>query len=229
MENIHEGHRARVKERFLGHGLDALSDIEALEMLLYYALPRRDTNEIAHRLLDRFGSYRAVLEADVTELQDVKGVGENAATLIRLVSEMNRRYLVSKKTSGRVLIRDSMSAGKYVLPLFSYQTEELVYAISMGSGGNVIRSHKLSQGMSNKVDFAVRQVVEIALQDNAAYMLLAHNHLSDTALPSRADVMSTDGIRRALSYVGVDLYDHIIVCEEDFVSMRDSGYFLDGR
>lgn len=227
MENVHNGHRERLKKRFAEHGLDAFSDIEALEMLLFYALPRRDTNELAHALLGRFGSYRAVLEADATELTQVPGVGENAANLIRLVSEMNRRYMLSKKQGGRILIRDCVSAGEYLLPLFAYQTEELVYAVSLGSGGNVIRSHKLASGMSNKVDFSVRDVVEIALQDKAAFILLAHNHLSDTALPSKTDIATTKAVQEALRYVGVGVFDHIIVCEDDYVSLRDSGYFYE--
>lgn len=227
MENVHGGHRERLKRRFAEHGLEPFSDIEAIEMLLFYALPRRDTNELAHALLDRFGSYRAVLEADISELTQVPGVGENAAMLIRLVSEMNRRYMVSKKHSSRVLISDGISAGEYLLPLFAYQTEEVVYAISLGSGGNVIRSHKMARGMSSQVDFAVRDLVEIALKDKAVFILLAHNHLSDTALPSKADIISTKGVQEALSYVGVKLFDHIIVCEDDFVSLRDSGYFYD--
>lgn len=225
MENIHSGHRERVKSRFASHGLEAMSDIEALEMLLYYALPRRDTNAIAHKLLDRFGSYCAVLDADVTELQEVPGVGENAAMLIRLVCEMNRRYLINRRQSGRILLRDSQSAGSYLLPLFTYCTDELAYAISMGSACNVIRCHRLAQGMSNKVDISSRRILELALQDNASYILLAHNHLSDTALPSKADISATDSLCQALSFIGVTLFDHIIFCDNDFVSLRDCGYF----
>lgn len=225
-DNLHAGHRERVRERFGGHGLEAMSDVEALEMLLYYALPRRDTNIIAHQLLQRFGNYRSVLEADISELQEVPGVGESAAMLIRLVSEMNRRYLTSRKKNARVLIRDTESAGRYLLPLFAYRTEELAFAISLGSGGNVIRCHKLAQGMSNAVEFSAREILEAALQDKAAYMLLTHNHLSDTALPSRTDVETTNALSEALRYIGVTLYDHIIVCEGDYVSLRDSGYYV---
>ena len=93
---IHDGHRQRMKERFLGHGLDNFNDINALELLLFYAAPRRDTNALAHALLDRFGSFSAVLEADEQELLAVPGVGENAVTLLRLIPAVSRRYLLDK-------------------------------------------------------------------------------------------------------------------------------------
>jgi len=229
MDNIHSGHRSRLKERFSSHGLEAMSDIEALEMLLYYALPRRDTNVIAHKLLERFGSYRSVLEADESELREVPGVGENAAMLIRLVRELNRRYLISRRESKRILLRTPPEMGEYLLPLFAYATEETAYAISLGSACNVIACHKLANGMASAVEFSARELVEIALQDKAVYILLAHNHLSDVALPSNTDVLSTNSIRNALKYVGVTLSDHIIVSDGDFVSLRDSGYFSEDK
>lgn len=227
MDNIHSGHRSRLKERFASHGLEAMSDIEALEMLLYYALPRRDTNVIAHKLLERFGSYRAVFEADESELREVPGVGENAAMLIHLVRELNRRYLLDRKKGKRILLQTTPEMGEYLLPLFAYATEEVAYAISLGSAGNVISCHRLAVGMGNSVEFGARELVEIALQDKAVFILLAHNHLSDVALPSNADVLATNSIRDALQYIGVRLSDHIIVCDGDFVSLRESGYFAE--
>lgn len=229
MDNIHSGHRSRLKERFASHGLEAMSDIEALEMLLYYALPRRDTNVIAHKLLERFGSYRAVLEADESELREVPGVGENAAMLIRLVRELNRRYLLDRKKGKRILLRTTPEMGEYLLPLFAYATDEVAYAISLGSACNVIACHKLASGMGNSVEFSSRELVEIALQDKAVFILLAHNHLSDVALPSATDVLATNSICEALRYVGVRLTDHIIVSDGDFVSLRESGYFSEDK
>lgn len=227
MENIHKGHRERLKSRFAEHGLETFSDVEAVEMLLFYALPRCNTNETAHLLLERFGSYRGVLEADVSELKLVKGVGENAALLIRLVSEMNRRYLLSGRSGGKNILASTESAVEYLKPLFAYCTDELAYAVSINSAGRVIRCHELARGISNRVEFSARQVVESALHDNAAYVMLSHNHLSDIALPSGADVAATRQIRNTLTNVGVTLADHIIVSGDEFVSMRDSGYFID--
>ena len=223
-ENIHAGHRKRLKERFDEHGLDSFSDIEALEILLFYAVPRTDTNAIAHRLLNHFGSLRAVLEAEPRTLREVEGVGASAAALIRLTSELNRRYMISKRKANRAL-NTAAEAGEYLLPLFAYQTNEVAYALSLDSRSMVLHCHELARGMANKVDFTVRDIVDTALRDNASRMIIAHNHLSGTALPSNSDILATKRIQSALSLIGVELADHIIVCDDDFVSLRDSGFF----
>ena len=223
-DNIHEGHRQRLKQRFEEHGIASFSDVEALELLLFFAVPRRDTNKLAHELLKRFGCLRAVLEAEPEELRGVNGAGASVAMLIRLVAEMNRRYMISKRKTNKVL-HTAAEAGEYLMPLFAYQTSEVAYVLSLDSRSMVTRCHELARGMVNKVDFTVRDIVDAALRDNAARIIIAHNHLSGTALPSNSDISATKKIQSALSLIGVELADHIIVCDDDFVSLRDSGLF----
>lgn len=224
MDSIHSGHRQRLKERYMEHGLENFSDIEALEFLLTFALPRRDTNPIAHALLDCFGSYRQVLEADLEDLIRVPGIGQNAAVLIRFMADSNRRYLISQRQEGTI-IQNSKDAGDYLLPRFSYLSKEVAYVLSLDSRSMVTRCRAIAEGMVNKVDFAIRDIVDIALRDKAAGIILAHNHLSGTALPSGADLHTTQQLHQTLATMGVALIDHIIVCDNDFVSLRDSGYF----
>lgn len=222
--SIHKGHRERLRKRFFEHGLDSFSDIEALELLLFYALPRRDTNPLAHALLKSFGSFRAVLEARTEDLAQVEGIGKNAAGLIRLVAEFGQRYMVSGRRGGKPLL-SSADVGEYFLPLFAYETDELVYVACLDSAGMVKQCRKIAHGMSNRVDFSSRDIVDTALRYNASHVIIAHNHLSGTAMPSQADVSATKKLIAALSIIGVELDDHIIVCDGDFVSLRDSGYF----
>ena len=223
-ESIHKGHRERLRKRFLEHGLDSFSDIEALELLLFYALPRRNTNPLAHALLKSFGSFRAVMEARTTDLAQVEGIGENAAGLIHLVAEFGQRYMAAARRQGK-LLRSSADAGEYFLPLFAYETDELVYVACLDSGGMVKQCRRIAQGMSNKVDISSRDIVDTALRYNASHVIIAHNHLSGTAMPSQADITTTKNLYTALSLIGVELDDHIIVCDGDFVSLRDSGCF----
>lgn len=223
MESIHKGHRERLRKRFSEHGLSSFSDIEALEFLLFYALPRRDTNELAHALLRSFGSFRAVMEAQTSDLTQVEGIGENAACLIRLTAELGRRYMAAGRRQGKP-IRSSEDAGELLLPMFAYETSELVYVLCLDSGGAVKQCRKIASGMSNKVDFSSRDIVDTALRCNASRVIIAHNHLSGTALPSAADISTTQKLRAALGLIGVELDDHIIVCEGDYVSLKDSGY-----
>lgn len=224
MSNIHAGHRARLKKRFAEFGLESFTDIEALELLLFYALPRRDTNELSHALLNRFGSFRAVLEASSDELEQVSGLGENAAGLIRLTAELGRRYQISKRKTNAI-IDGAQAAGEYLVPLFSYRTDEIIYVLSLDSKSMITHCRETAHGMVNRVDFAVRDIVDIALRDNAASIIIAHNHLSGTALPSASDIETTRKLKNALGLIGVKLRDHIIVCEGDFVSLCDSGFF----
>ena len=222
--NVHEGHRARLKEKYREHGLESFTDIEALEFLLFYAIPRSNTNELAHALLDRFHDFRGVMEASLGELREVPGIGENAATLLRLVTDINRRYQRSASTRG-TQIRSSSDAGAFLLPQFAYRAEECGVLLCMDASGRVIACHVLAEGSAGMVSLVAREIAEIVLRDKAARVILAHNHVSGVALPSAADVDATARLFRMLQMIGVELADHIIVCDGDFVSMRDSGHF----
>ena len=219
---VHDGHRQRMKQRFLEHGLDNFNDINALELLLFYALPRCDTNVVAHRLLDSFGSLPAVLEASAQELEKVEGVGESAAVLLRLVPQMSRRYMTAKADSMDVL-SDSAAAGSYFLPRYMYEQDEVVYLACLDSVHRVICCREIGRGVVNAAEVSVRKIVELALQQNSAAAILSHNHINGLALPSRDDEMTTRKISSALGLVGIKLVDHIIVAGDEFVSMADSG------
>ena len=222
--HVHDGHRARLKAKFLAHGLESFTDIEALELLLFYAIPRADTNELAHALLKEFHGFRGVMEADVNALQRVPGIGENAAALLRLVTELNSRYQRSASSRG-TQIRSSSDAGAFLLPQFEYRNEECSVLLCMDTAGRVIDCHLLAEGTASMVGLAAREIADIVLRDKAARVILAHNHVSGVALPSAADVDATGRLYRMLKLIGVELVDHIIVSDGDFVSMRDSGHF----
>ena len=222
-ENIHEGHRTRQKRKFLEHGLESFTDVEALELLLYYAIPRRDTNEPAHALLERFRSFRGVMEADEKELAAVPGIGENAAGLLHLVTALNQRYLRAETARG-ILLADAGSASAYLIPKFAYCSGEIALLLTLDSASRLIHCHYMAEGLTDKVVLTSRDIVEFALRDQAAKVILAHNHVSGVALPSNSDIITTNHIRSALALIDVELVDHIIVCEGDCVSLRDSGW-----
>ena len=222
MSNSHDGHRARLKQRFLEHGLDNFNDLNVLELLLFYAIPRQDTNEIAHRLLDRFGSLASVMEANYEELVDVPGIGENAATLLKLISQIDRRYLMSK-TEVRPQIRSSSQAGEILIPRYRFAREEIVYLLCLDSRNLLISCEELGRGTLGEANVSVRSIVEVALKRNAAAVILSHNHVDGFAIPSQADRYATKRIFDALKLVGITLADHIVVAGDDFVSFADSG------
>lgn len=217
----HDGHRERMKKRFLEEGLDHFSDIQVLELLLFYCIPRKDTNPIAHELLDRFGSLAQVLDASVEELQKVSGIGESAATLLRLVRETGRYYQVNRATQVKVLSTVD-SCAEYMLPFFYGRTVETVFLLCMDAKCKVLCCKEIGEGSVNSAGISVRKIVETALGANASAVILAHNHPSGLAIPSVEDIQTTKRIAMALQSVEVKLVDHIVIADGDYVSMAAS-------
>jgi len=222
--SIHDGHRRRIKERFLKYGLDTLQDHEVLELLLCYSIPRGDVNPAAHRLIERFGSLSAVFDAPPAELMKVEGVGKNTASLIKLLPHLFRRYAISH-ASFENIITDTESAGRYILPRFYGLTEERICVLCMDAKGKVLSCEMMPPGSPNAAAVSVPHIVELALVCRASNVIMAHNHTSGIALPSVEDEQSTAAIAEALGAVGIRLMDHLVVADGDFVSMADNGFF----
>ena len=221
-ENPHAGHRQRKKQQFLDHDLEAFAPHEALELLLYYAIPRADTNGIAHALLNRFGSLNGVFSAPVTDLQQVSGVGESAALLLHLVPQIYRRSLTDLDKPGQVIATPD-DAGEFLKKYFWSERNEIVLEVCVDGKFRLLACHKLSEGGAAGSAFNLRDAVRYALSDNAMYVYLAHNHPSGLALPSQADVEVTKMVQKSLEAVGIRLLDHLIIAENDFTSMAASG------
>ena len=218
---LHSGHRERLRNRFLQHGLDGFHDHQMLELLLFYVIPRKDTNEIAHSLLERFGSLSAVLEAETEDLLQVDGIGQNSAALLKLVPAICRAYLDDKYSDGEIL-NSTEKAGNFLLSKFIGQKDEMVYLVCMDSKCRVQKTELVCRGSINVVAISVRKTVEIALRSGASCVILAHNHPQGTALPSNRDISTTIQIVKALALINVHVNDHIIVAGNDFVSLAES-------
>lgn len=223
--SIHEGHRDRMKERFREHGLDNFSDHNVLELLLLYAIPRRDVNPIAHTLLDTFGTLEGVFEAAFSELVSVPGIGENAATLLSLVPQVSKRHMLAK-SQRREEIRDSSDAGSYIAARYLFERDELVYMICLDAMRHVICCKEIARGTVNSAEISLRRIIETALLHSATSVILSHNHTSGVAIPSAEDELTTARVSQALALIGVELIDHIVVAGEDYVSMADSGMLI---
>lgn len=219
-----QGHRERVKKRFRAEGLDHFEDVHALELLLFYAIPRKDTKGVARALLDRFGSLTAVLDAKPRELEQVEGIGENVSTFLSLIRDMTRYYMVKKAEIPQV-ITDMNQCGAYLSNFFIGQTNEVVYLLCLDAKCGILGLEKVGEGSVNSTTVSIRKVMEIALAYNATSVILAHNHPGGLAMPSGADVRTTQRIAASLDPVGIQLVDHVVVSDGDFVSMRQSGMY----
>lgn len=225
MENIHEGHRKRMKERFMKSGLDDFAPHNVLEFLLFYSIPRGDTNPIAHRLIDAFGSLSGVFDATPEELMKVSGVGESTAILISMIPQMARKYLEDKADAVNV-VGSCGDIGAYLLPKFVGRTNEALMMVSIDNKNKVISCSVVAEGTVDSAKVSRRKVMEEAMKVKATRVILAHNHPRGVAVPSAEDVAMTREIGRLFAQVGIELVDHIIIADDDYVSMAASGFAI---
>jgi DNA repair protein RadC len=224
--SIHEGHRERMRKRFCQEGLDNFSQHEVLELLLYYVIPRKNTNLVAHDLVKRFGSLAQVLEAPMDELEKVDGIGPNAALLLHLITEVSRVYMVNRAEQQKIL-RTISECGDYLKSHFIGRKVETVFLLCLDAKCKVLCCNEVGVGSVNSANVPIRRIVEMALAANATTAVLAHNHPSGVALPSQEDRATTRLVAAALSMVDIQLVDHIIVADDDYVSLADDGFRFD--
>ena len=215
-ENLHKGHRSRLKARFLRENIDHFDEHNALELLLFYAIPYRDTNELAHRLIARFGSVSRVLEADYESLVAVDGMGEHAATLIRLIHEFTRVYLGSKRADMPVC--DNVEKlGRMLVATYRGSSSESVHLTLLDNSYRVIRVEKLHDGSVNSVAIDNRRLAQLAISCGAAMVVLSHNHPSGIPIPSDEDMFTTQRVASMFELLGITMLEHIIVVGDQYM------------
>lgn len=220
--NTHGGHRQRLKNRFIAEGLDGFDDHQVLELLLFFSIPRKDTNEIAHMLLKKYGSLSGVLEADPKDLTTTPGVGENSAVLLSFIPSITRRYF-KDRWGERPLLDSTMKAGEYVVSLCTGRTYEVFYVICLDAQCRVIYPALVHEGTINQAPVYPRMIVETALRHKANSVILAHNHPGGSPIPSRQDIEATKNIKNALNAISISVVDHIVTSGNSFTSFAEKG------
>ena len=224
-ENLHKGHRLRVKKRFVKEGLDSFADHQVLEFLLYYAIPMKDTNELAHKILKEFGSLSRVFEAHPNDIVKRCNLSENTAILISLIPHLAKRYN-QDKWGNKPCLNTSAKVGQYATTLFTGKVYESFFLICLDNQANLNNSVLLHEGTIDEVSVYPRLVVEAALRYNAAMVILAHNHPSGKLIPSEEDINTTIRVRSALNAISVKLIDHIIIAGNEYYSFSENGFDL---
>lgn len=224
-ESIHKNHRARMRKKFIENGFDGFNDHEILEMLLFYSIPRCDTNELAHKVLNEYKTLSNVFEADVSELCKIDGIGENSAVLISMISHLARVYERSKCERDKVLY-NTESIGKYVISLFKGKRNEEFALICLNSNRRVHWSGIISKGSIDQLDASPRILVSEVIKHNAKNVIFAHNHPNGSLTPSSSDKEATKKLVEVLKAIDVVTLDHIIVSDERYYSMAEMGFIF---
>ncbi len=218
----HHGHRNRLKEEALSNDLEGMSSYQVLELLLFYVLPQKDTNELAHALIDKFGSLSAVFNADYNSLLEVKGIGAHTASLLALMPGFFRRYMQDFTGEKRTLL-DLPQTVAYVKSIFIGKNYEEFYMICLSSQWRIIKAVLLNKGSISEVLIYPRIAVETALLHKARYVVLAHNHPGGRLQPSGDDLKLTQKIKALLAEMSIDVVDHIIVSGDEYYSFAEKG------
>lgn len=221
-KKLHEGHRQRVKSRYLSEGLDAFEDHQVLEMLLFFCIPMKDTNELAHRMISEFGSLAGLFEADPKDICKRCQVSENTAILVSLIPSLARRYFKGK-WGDKPVLNSSVKAGEYAISLFAGRIYENFFVICLDSQNRVNYAALVHEGTINEAAVYPRLIVETALRHQANSIILAHNHPGGSNQPSDEDIEVTKKIAAAVEAISIKVMDHIIVAGEKYYSFAEKG------
>lgn len=218
--NIHKDHRARLKKQFVENGIDKLTDVQKLELLLFYALPQKDTNPLSHNLINEFGSLSDVMSANYNELVKVDGVKENTATLIKFFGSM-------LNYCGRPIdddtINNSAKAKEFATKYFNHVAVEQFYMFCLTKSNKVKKAFLINSGSTSEVNVEIRNVTEKALETNCNRIIVAHNHPHGRAVMSGQDCRFTYSLICSCILNNIEIVDHIIVGTDRTISLYEQG------
>lgn len=224
-KNPHAGHRERMRKRFEEKGIDAFAEHEILELLMFYAIPQRDTNELSHSLIDEFGSFFGVFDAPISALENIKGMGKNAAILIKLVIAINAKYLASKAKIDEGALDTVDKVGKFYISKFSEYDHEVVLVTCLDNRLRVKKTFVISEGDASSVSIDMKKIVSSVVNTNSTSVIIAHNHPAGVAAPSGKDIETMRIIANTLGKMNIRFIDSVIVAGNDYYSMATRGKY----
>ena len=228
-EKDNQGHRERIREKFLNNGIDGFAEYEILELLLTYCIPRKDTKPIAKELLNKFKSLDNVFKADFDKLSAIDGLGKNSIVFLKLIGdlpsiiykdELKNKKLVDKETL-KILNKDILL--KYLRNKIGYEEIEKFYVLYLSSSNEVIKFEENSVGTLDRSSVYPREIYKKVINLNAKSLILVHNHPSDNITPSKSDIELTNEIAKGLKNFGALLIEHIIITKNSYFSFLEEG------
>lgn len=217
-DHIHVGHRGRLKSKYIRAGLDAFESHEVLEFLLTYAIPQKDVNPLAHELIKKFGTLNGVLDASVSQLKEVPGIGEHAAVLITMIPQLAKRYLNAPELMNLYSLARESDRVSYFIPKFVGAEEECLYVAFLNKKLEVLSCELIDRGSVDMIQLETRRLIDAAVRFKSSVVIIAHNHFGSVAA-SMADITATNNLAQKLAYCGITLLDHIVVCRDRGISL----------
>jgi DNA repair protein RadC len=214
-KELHNKHRERLRNRLKTEGPDHFEDHQLLEALLFFSIPRKDTNDTAHSLIEQTGSLSAVFAADVEQLRRIDGVGEHSATLIKLVNGIMRR-IASSEVNPRTSYNKCSKLAKYFANLFVGLSHERAYLMMLDNSYRLLDCIHVCDGTINALPVLTGKMIEKTLLKQASMVVFAHNHPGGVALPSPEDIETTNHLMAAFDLVGVHMLEHIIISGDKY-------------
>ena len=218
MKNLHDGHRKRVKNKFVNNGIDSFDDHNIIEMLLFYGIPRKDTNEIAHVLINKFGSISGIMDAEIEELCSIDGISYHVASLIKLTKDLAKIY-ANEKMSPKQTVSHIDQVADYIKKQFMYLDVERFGILGIDGNNNIKGFTFITEGTMNETDVNLGLAVTKVLNKKWSNIVLCHNHPSGNLKPSSKDIATTDTLVRYFKSLGINVIDHLIVCDFDYLSI----------
>jgi DNA repair protein RadC len=228
LEHSHAGHRKRMRRRYRKNGADSLELHEFIELVLFYAIPRVNTNNIAHELENKFKTFANILEADENALKEVAGISNNSALFFKILADAVKLYNLDKaQETGDIKTKDYYE--DYLVRYYKAETVEKVFMLTLNAKMGIISEDIICVGSVNSTKVDINKMMKIALNSNAASVILAHNHPNGIAYPSPDDMETTKRILNIFNEININFIDHYIVAGNQIASVRDKivkNYFI---
>ena len=229
IKNVHEGHRDRLRDKFLSNGFDNFDHHNILELLLFYSIPRKDTNEIAHELLNHFGSLKNVFEASYEELLKVTGISKNSATLIKMVPKIAQEYMADSLKGNDNIFDSADKIGRFFVNKYLGEKNEIVYAMLLNNKFELLAVVPVYEGSVNSALVPTRKILEAVVKHNAAMVVLAHNHPNGMACPSVDDINTTANLATLFSQFEIRLIEHFLIAGNQYYPVIKNTKSMDSR
>lgn len=222
-KNLNAGHRKRMRHKYIKGGIEVFAEHEIIELLLFSTVPRKNTNKMAHQILNEFGSLHALFDATPQEILRRTEVSEQTAVLFSMIPQIFKRYSYSKNDK-KLNFKNSKTMGEFIKLAFIGKVYECFYIMCLDNSLNVLSHEIIQEGTLDIVQLNLRDIAEVAITNKSSYVVLAHNHPSGSQTVSREDILATSDIKYVLEKFNIEVLDHFVIANDNYISFAENNF-----